>query len=412
MTEQKKKLLGWTLFLIAVFLWVGFGSRLFNDIYVKPRGTESDFYLIWHGAQELWQGHTPYTDEVTRDIQLKIVGEEVSAGGNEFRFVYPAYSAFVFLPFTTLDFQSAYLYWLTVQPIFLIASVTLLVKAFFSKASPLLLVLLLLIAFSMYYFWLGMALAQTGIFILFLFSVIAYLSSRGYDSLAAIPLAIATVKPQLVFFVIAGWVLWFISKRYWRPILVLVGLGFSLVLLPMPWIGFWMPGFLRQISAYWGYTGAASTLTLAVSYLVGEQWVTLALFLAVLLAIFSLWKISHVFNDRLPALGMSVIFTLLIVPLSFVYDLILLLLPLIYITIFQVGRDAAFKYLKISWIILMPVLSWMPLALFHFRFNRYGVSFDAVSLDKIMLPTIVFLIFSFLLLVMHNERGNITNEPK
>ncbi len=397
MEQSRNRFLGWGILVISVVVWWIFGSRLLNDLYVQPRGTESDFYLVWKGAQELWQGHTPYTDEVTRDIQLKIVGKEVPAGGNEFRFVYPAYSAFVFLPFTILDFQSAYLYWLTVQPLLLIASVILLTKTFSSRVSSLLIILLLFVSFSMYYFWLGMALAQTAVFILFLFSLVAYLFSQGYEMLAALPLVFTTVKPQLAFFVIAGWLLWNMYKRRWRPILVLVGLGLFLIILPIPWIGFWLPGFLRQISAYWGYTGAASTLTLVSSYLVGEQWVMLIIFVVAFLAILSLWKISHLFGNWLPILGMSVIFTLLIVPLSFVYDLILLLLPLIYVTLYQAGKEVSFKYLKMSWVILIPILSWVPLVIFHFMFNQYGMNFDAVSLDKVMLPIIFFLIFSLLL---------------
>ncbi len=135
---------------------------------------------------------------------------------------------------------------------------------------------------------------------------------------------------------------------------------------------------------------------------------------ATALAFFSLWKLANAAVSWIPVLGMSIVFTLFIVSLSYVYDLVLLVLPWIFVIIFLLSRADVRKNLKVGWVILVPLLSWVHLYIFFFILRRSGEFFDVVILDKILLPVTFLLLFSLLLPKMkvgiHNSKSDIAEE--
>ncbi len=396
MTKDKSNLLwGVLIFLLVTVVWWIFGSRVIEQVYVTPRGANADFYLVWRGADEIWQGNTPYTDEVTREIQINLLGRTVQPGENEYRFVYPAYEAFIFLPFTALDYLPAYLHWLTFQPILLILALFLIFKSLTWDLPPLSFAGLILIGFSFRYFWIGMSLAQTSIFILALLALSGYLACRGCETWAALPLALATVKPQLAFFPILGWVAWMLARRQWRGVLLAGGMGAALVLLPLPWIGFWVPGFYHQISAYWGYTGADSPLTVLASLLPGDATSAAVLLIALVVGAFYLIRLARRSKNWIPILGASIILTLVIVPLSYVYDIVLLLLPWLF-ALYILSRQDGKKWRVLQIITAtIPLWSWGIILLVRPLFMAQNWLFDTALTDKFLTPIALLIILFF-----------------
>ena len=396
MTKSKWSIVwGVLIFLVVTFIWWIFGSRAIEKVYVSERGSNADFYLVWRGADEIWQGNTPYTDEITREIQINLLGHTVEAGENEYRFVYPAYEAFVFLPFTALDYLPAYLHWLTFQPVLLFLALFLVIKPLSWELSPLSLAGLMLAGFSFRYFWIGMSLAQTSVFILALFALSGYLAWRGYDLWAALPLALATVKPQLAFFPILGWVVWMLARRQWRGVLWAGGMGVALVALPLPWIGFWLPGFYRQISTYWNYTGADSPLTLLIFFLLDNAARTAILVVGLLAGVLYLIWLARRSKDWMPVLSASIVLTIALVPLSYVYDIVLLLLPWLYIlhALSQL-KGRKWRALQIA-TATIPLWSWGIILFLQPFFATQNWIFNAAAIDKMLIPITLLMIFLF-----------------
>ena len=76
----------------------------------RPIGNNSDLYPVWLTAREvLVEGKTPYTAQLTRDIQEGFYGRELHADDptdpkDLQAFVYPLYSVFLVAPTVTLPF--------------------------------------------------------------------------------------------------------------------------------------------------------------------------------------------------------------------------------------------------------------------------------------------------------------------
>ncbi len=382
---KKTAFLTLALGLFGLVLWGILGARAIERVYVSQRGTESDFYLVWRGADALWHGENPYTDSVTQDIQMKILGHLVAPGENEYRFVYPAYEAFVFLPFSALDYYTAYLYWLTFQPVFFFLALSLIIHSLSWRLSPRALAALILLGFSSRYFWIGMSLAQTSTFILVLLALSAYLAKKKREVWIGAPLVLATVKPQLAVFPLLGWLIWMLSRRRWRGVALAGGIGLALLILPTFWIGCWIPNFYHQVSAYWGYTHASSPLTLLASLLPNETLRNAAVVLFSLVGVISFILLAARSKTWMPVLSAGILLTILIVPLSYVYDQALLLLPWLFI-MDELSKQKERLWSKIQFFYLsIPLWSW--------GIFLAGKSLDAILWDKLLPSGALLLLF-------------------
>src|SRR5437868_6163349 len=78
----------------------------------RPRGTLSDLYPRWVGARDLLLSHQdPYSDEVTREIQLGYYGKVLDPTRpddpkDEQRFAYPVYVVFLLAPTVRMPFTT------------------------------------------------------------------------------------------------------------------------------------------------------------------------------------------------------------------------------------------------------------------------------------------------------------------
>lgn len=95
-----------TLLLIA--LSVGFALWL-----IAP--SPNDFTVPYTGAQQARAGVYVYGAEATEATQTAYYGAVIGNTGDQQRFAYPAYSLFVFAPFTMLSFREAFAAWEALQ---------------------------------------------------------------------------------------------------------------------------------------------------------------------------------------------------------------------------------------------------------------------------------------------------------
>src|SRR6266540_2106394 len=85
--------------LLLVNLILIAGLAAFNASTLVPaRGLRFDFYPHWVGGRALWSGQTPYTPEITRQVQEGMFGGELPPGADQQNMAYPAYTAVVLAP--------------------------------------------------------------------------------------------------------------------------------------------------------------------------------------------------------------------------------------------------------------------------------------------------------------------------
>jgi hypothetical protein len=73
----------------------------------------NDFLSRWEGARALFlRGENPYSDKVTRDIQMKMYGRLALPNEDQVAFAYPLYAAFAALPFVGMPYAQAQGMWM------------------------------------------------------------------------------------------------------------------------------------------------------------------------------------------------------------------------------------------------------------------------------------------------------------
>src|SRR4051794_30280696 len=171
-----------------------------------PRGNLSDLYPRWLGARELLlHGRDPYSKDVTREIQAGYYGRPLDASRpsdpkDQQAFAYPLYVVFLLAPTVKLPFplvQRAFL-WLLI--ILTAASVPLWLRALRWQLSLAWQLVWIIVTFGCFPVIQGLKLQQLTLLVTALLAAAVYAVTRRLLVMAGILLALASIKPQLVFF--------------------------------------------------------------------------------------------------------------------------------------------------------------------------------------------------------------------
>lgn len=269
---------------------------------------QSDFLLIaWYPAQQL-----------------------LSSVAVDANYPYPLWTALIFLPLSAWAKEVAVALVYLCNLLALSAALTLFLLIFERAIAPL--TLALSVSLSVFFLptlsslWLG----QITIFSLLALALIVYFYRREKWTALGVALALSFLKPQMMLALVGLLILWALTQKKWR---VLIGFGATMtffVLISLPFaaspmqivgggIGAHLGGYILETSTLWG-----ATMSLGIS------WIVPALIsLALLLWLFWLW---------LPALrgksapnfflfSLAIIINLVVVPYSWMHNLILLLFP-------------------------------------------------------------------------------------
>lgn len=234
----------------------------------RPRGNLSDLYPRWLGARELLLHHRdPYGSDVTREIQAAYYGRPLDPARPEDPkdqqgFAYPVYVVFLLAPTIKLPFSAVQAGFRCLLLILTIATVPLWLRALRWRPSTITTAILIVLTIGSFPAVQGIELQQLSLVVSGLIALCAVLLTSGHLLLAGIVLALATVKPQLVWPLAAWLLLWTISDWHRRQGF-LWGLGVTMAallggaeyLLPG-----WMAKFRQAIAAYRQYTGGAGSL--------------------------------------------------------------------------------------------------------------------------------------------------------
>jgi len=234
----------------------------------RPRGNLSDLYPRWLGARELLlRGRDPYSPEITREIQIGYYGRELdSARPNDPKdqqaFAYPVYVVLMLAPTVRMDFRTVHRIFFWLLTLFTAASIPLWLDALGYRISLWGKVTWIVLTLGCFPAMQGLKLEQLSVLAAALIAGAMSALTRRRFVPAGVLLALATIKPQLVFMLMLWLLIWIVGnwrdrqRLFWSfaasmAVLVMAGE----VLLPG-----WIREFRTAMSAYYRYTGGGNSV--------------------------------------------------------------------------------------------------------------------------------------------------------
>jgi hypothetical protein len=309
-----------------------------------PRGNLSDLYPRWLGARELLLHHrNPYSREVTLEIQEGYYGRQLDAARpndpkDQQGFAYPVYVVFLLSPLVGIPFPVLLIvfYWSLV--LLMAASVWLWLRTLRWQLPLPAVAACMVLTLGSFPAVQGIKLQQLSLLVAALLAGSAACVASGFLFCGGALLALATIKPQLAWPLVAWMLLWAVGDWRKRRKLVL-GFGLTMVLL-LGGAEIILPGWWRMfaeaVGQYRHYTQSQSVLEVilneifgsAANGVVGRVGGQILGAIAVLACIPVLWKLRRQAADASGfsyATSLVLALTVLVVPMYAPYNQVLLL---------------------------------------------------------------------------------------
>jgi hypothetical protein len=241
---ERRVLVGFLIGILAMNLGVLLGS------WKEIMAGKNDFPPFYASAQMVREGQASRMFDVTAENAfVHRVSPIVRPPNNHL-----PYENLIFLPFTYLQFDTAYVIW-TLLSLVMLAGIVLLMRDFWRWRSSFSFTFLVFLAFFPVWYCLGMG--QDSILLVLFFALSFWLWKRGQDDLAGFALAFGLFRPQLVLpFVLVA----FLGAK-WKFVRGFIP-GAILVVLLSIWVaGFHGMGDYARILISQGTEGSAEALS-------------------------------------------------------------------------------------------------------------------------------------------------------
>jgi hypothetical protein len=333
----------------------------------RPRGNLSDLYPRWLGARELLlHQRNPYSDDITAEIQKGYYGRVLDPARpgdprDQQGFAYPVYVVFLLAPFIGFPFHSVRIVFYCLLVGLTGGSIWLWLRVLRWRLSALPTAIYILFTLGSFPAVQGIKLQQLSLLVAALLAASAACMASGFLFCGGALLALATIKPQLAWPMVAWFVVWAASD--WRTRrLFLFGFGLVSALLlggAEIMLPGWLPMFIRALGQYHRYTQNQSVLLV--------PWVFAGILVAaaVLACAFLLWRWRGQ-SASTPEFGVAtalvLALTVLVVPMFAPYNQVLLL-PAILVLVrdrtFFAKRSRAVRFLYLASVL---ALAWQWIA--------------------------------------------------
>jgi len=308
-------------------------------LFTRPHPGANDFYIPWRAVRSLVvEGRNPYSAEVTHDIQKELFGHSVVEGQHQFSFAYPLYIVFVLLPFVFLPYSWAQAFWQTALLIAMVVTLLSILRLIDWRATPLGMVLISLWGLFIYPTARALLLGQVAVLVFAVMVGALWALATGHEGWAGALLAVATLKPQMVFLFIPLIVLRLFQIRSWRG---LSSFGITLTLLfvlPMTMLPTWPLDFMRGLARYQAYTNVGSAKDAVPPVQIIFRSLTpvagsLTLLVTLGFMVYWLWEVWRVHRESWAGwnwlVGLTLVVTSLVAPRTSTTNQIVLLWPLL-----------------------------------------------------------------------------------
>ena len=322
---------------LAMWIWVQDVAIAHQQVEAAelgiPRGNLSDLYPRWMGARELLlHGRDPYRDDITREIQTGYYGRPIDPARphdprDQQAFAYPLYVVFVLAPLVRAPFHAVQHEFLWLLITLTAASVLLWHRALRWNVSISAKVTAIILVLGCFPVIQGFKLQQLTLLVSVLIAAALYAVTRRYFMVAGILLAVASIKPQLVFLLVLWLGTWVVGnwrerqRLFWSFVSSMVALVLGAELLLPGWIG----EFRKASAAYYQYTGGGrSVLDVMLTAPFGRA--LSAVFVLVLLLL--LWKVRWSSAESAEfhwSMALVMATTLVVIPMFAPYNQVLLI---------------------------------------------------------------------------------------
>jgi Glycosyltransferase family 87 len=336
----------------------------------RPRGNLSDLYPRWLGARELLLHHrNPYAGDIAKEIQQGYYGRVLDASRpndpkDQQGFAYPVYVVFLLAPTVAFPFPIVreFFHWLLV--VLTAASVLWWLRAIKWRLNGLATAICVVLALGCFPAVQGIKLQQLSLLVAALLSgAVALVGARRLLA-AGVLLALATIKPQLAWPLVAWLLLWAVSDWKLRQRFVW-GFGGTMLLL-LGGAEFVLPGWIRMfagaIDQYHRYTQNHSILD---ELLPGTYTGKIVGACAVVVTFTLVWIRRRNSADSIEfgeATALVTALTVLVVPMYAPYNQLLLLPAILLLARDQKFFRAGSKALRFTYRIAALALAWQWIA--------------------------------------------------
>lgn len=303
----------------------------------------SDFMSYFGALRLIVQGHGSqiYNFEAIRHVQRPLMWPLHMPPGFQAYYLYPPYFAILIAPLGYLSFSAAYLVWLVLNCVLLVA--TLFALESYAQLNHRASLLYRFAAVCFLPVFATFLQGQVSILLLALFSLAFFLARAQRDALSGIVLAFALIKPVYV----APVLLVFLLRGRWRVLTGFIAAAVVLIVAPIPILGSSInSNFLHVlgVASSWtnntkligyGPQGNQSIKGMTDFLLPSRESLLIDAILATLLLLV-LVRVARSGASLDGAFGLAIVVGLLISPHVFIYDLALMWLP---ISVALRGRD-------------------------------------------------------------------------
>jgi len=337
-------------FFMAITMWIYVQHILIpyqlsqGPMRQSPRGNLSDLYPRWLGARELLLHHrNPYGADITREVQIGYYGRLLDPNRpgdpiDQQGFAYPVYVVLLLAPTVMLPFFVVQKVFVWLLAVLTAGSLFLWFRALNWRASRSTICIWILLTLGCFPAIEGMKLQQLSLLVAVFIAAAMAALVRGRLAVAGVLLALASIKPQLVFLVMIWLCIW--ATGDWRRRQRLVW-SFALTMTFLVAAGeILLPGWIAQFRTamrdYYHYTGGGSVLDVLLSPIVGRIGSAILIVMVFMFA----WRSRRTQEDT-PSFQWSLSFTLattlLVIPMFAPYNQLLLLPALM--LILRAGRE-------------------------------------------------------------------------
>ena len=298
-----------------------------------PRGNLSDLYPRWLGARELLLHHRdPYRADITREIQMGYYGRPLDPTRpndpkDQQGFAYPIYVVLMLAPTVMLPFSIVHGMFFWLLALLTVTSVPLWLGTIRWRISGSATFIWILFTLGCFPAIQGLKLQQLTVLVAAVIAGSMYALARRRFVLGGVLLALATIKPQLVFLLILWLCIWALGN--WRERQRVLW-GFAITMAVLVVAGeFLLPGWITEFRTamkdYYRYTGGGnSVLDVAFSPMWGR--ITSALLVGIVV-VFA-WRNRSASEDTATFQWLVCFIlatTLLVIPMFAPYNQLLLL---------------------------------------------------------------------------------------
>jgi hypothetical protein len=253
------------------------------------------------------------------------------------------------LPFTLLPFDKAAFIWLMMNIFILLGVIGLLWGNLKNKGW---IPLLAVFAFPMTL--LSLYVGQINILVLFGLAIYISLKKSKHHYLRGLGLALTTIKPHLVILTLPLIILDIIHKKQWK---ILIGFFGSLLVCSIILFAFypsWPVSFWNLVSSGMGTIRETPTISGFIAYSTGQTWGKWIWIPGLIFAVLIWWAKKQNLNQII-MINNSLVLGLLISPIGWSYDQIVLLVPILFLFIQIVNGNLAQKKSFIVVVVLIFV---------------------------------------------------------